>query len=192
MQVPPQLRPFTVSFLCEEEPPPPRSTPWGAYRSQGCHIMVTQLVQLSYSECTYSSTCHHCQVPILHLSEVRQAWSSHLAQGCYMVSQLAALRFEPMTSAFRVPRTIHSATMSPQVLFFVYLASFSWFGESAYAIIDCPSVCLYPFLWPYFQLHWHLNGLYIGILPPWYASGNLGIWHKCGIWGAYLILVHIL
>ena len=28
LQVPPQLRPFTVSFLCEEEPPPPRSTPW--------------------------------------------------------------------------------------------------------------------------------------------------------------------
>ena len=98
LQVPPQLRPFTVSYLCEEEPPPPRSTPWGAYRSQACHIMVTQLARWSYSGCTYSSTCHHCQVPILHLGEVRQAWSSHLAQGCYMVSQLAAPRYEPTTS----------------------------------------------------------------------------------------------
>ena len=26
----------TVSFLCEREPPPPISTPWGAYRQQGC------------------------------------------------------------------------------------------------------------------------------------------------------------
>ena len=31
----------------------------------------------------YSSTHHHCQVPILHLDEVRHTWSSHLAQGCY-------------------------------------------------------------------------------------------------------------
>ena len=31
----------------------------------------------------YSSICHHCQVPILHLGEVRHMWSSHLAQGCY-------------------------------------------------------------------------------------------------------------
>ena len=26
------LRPSTVSYLCEGEPPPPRSTLWGAYR----------------------------------------------------------------------------------------------------------------------------------------------------------------
>ena len=26
----------TVSFLYEGEPPPPISTPWGAYRPQGC------------------------------------------------------------------------------------------------------------------------------------------------------------
>ena len=31
----------------------------------------------------YSSIHHHCQVPILHLGEVRHIWSSHLAQGCY-------------------------------------------------------------------------------------------------------------
>ena len=42
LQVPPQFRSFTVSFLSEEKPPPPRSTPRGAYRSQGCYIMVTQ------------------------------------------------------------------------------------------------------------------------------------------------------
>ena len=27
-------RPFSVSFLFEKEPPPPRSTPWGAYNGQ--------------------------------------------------------------------------------------------------------------------------------------------------------------
>ena len=113
LQVPPQLRPFTVSFFCEEEPPPPRSTPLGAYRSQGCHIMGTQSVQWSYSVCTYSSTHHHYQVPILHLGEVRQAQSSHLAEGCYMVSQLDALRFEPTTCTFKVPHAIHLATTSP-------------------------------------------------------------------------------
>ena len=31
----------------------------------------------------YSSIHHHCQVPILHLGEVRHMLSSHLAQGCY-------------------------------------------------------------------------------------------------------------
>ena len=30
----PWLRPFTVSFLYEEEPPPLRSTPWEAYRTR--------------------------------------------------------------------------------------------------------------------------------------------------------------
>ena len=29
--------------------------------------------------------------------EVRNTWNSHLAQGCYKVNQLAALRFEPVT-----------------------------------------------------------------------------------------------
>ena len=80
LQVPPQLRPFTVSFLFEDEPPPPRSTPWEAYRSQGCHIMVTQLAWPSYSDCTYPSTYHHCQVPILHLGEVRQHGAHILPQ----------------------------------------------------------------------------------------------------------------
>ena len=62
----------------------------------------------------YSSTHHHCQVPILYLGEVRHTWSSHLAQGCYIVSQLAALRLKPTTCVFRVPCPIHSATTSPQ------------------------------------------------------------------------------
>ena len=86
LQIPPQLRPFTVSFFCEEESPSPRSAPWGAFRSQGCHIMVTQLAWWSYLECTYSSTLHHCQVPILHLGDVRHAWSSHLAHRCYIAN----------------------------------------------------------------------------------------------------------
>ena len=30
----------TVSFLIEEEPPPPRSTPWGAYRPAISHEAV--------------------------------------------------------------------------------------------------------------------------------------------------------
>ena len=64
----------------------------------------------------YSSTHHHCQVPILHLGEVRHTWSSHLAKGSYIVSQLAALRFEPLTCIFRVPCTIHLATMFPWYL----------------------------------------------------------------------------
>ena len=51
-------------------------------------------------------------VPILQLGMVRHTWSSHLAQGCYTVIQLAALRFEPMTCIFRVPHAIHLATMS--------------------------------------------------------------------------------
>ena len=102
----------SLCHVCEEEPPPTRSTPWGAYRSQCCHIVVTQSAQWSHSECSYSSTHHHSQVPILHLGEARQACSSHLAQGCYKVSQLAALRFKPMTCTSRVPCTIHSATTS--------------------------------------------------------------------------------
>ena len=61
----------------------------------------------------YSSTHLHSQVPNLHLGEVRHTWSSHLAQGCYIVSQLAAVRFQPMTCVFRVPHTIHLATMPP-------------------------------------------------------------------------------
>ena len=51
----------------------------------------------------YSSTHHHCQVPFLHLGEVRHTWSSHLAQGCYMVSQLAALRFKPCNLQIQSP-----------------------------------------------------------------------------------------
>ena len=34
----------------------------------------------------YSSTHHHCQVPVLHFGEVRHTWSSHLAQGCYIAA----------------------------------------------------------------------------------------------------------
>ena len=43
---------------------------------------------------------------IYPLSRQRQAWSSHLAQGCYVVSQLATVRLESATCTFRVPRTI--------------------------------------------------------------------------------------
>lgn len=49
----PWLRPFTVSFLCEREPPSPRSTPWGAYRTHGCHIRGVHLIGAwTYSERT--------------------------------------------------------------------------------------------------------------------------------------------
>ena len=61
----------------------------------------------------YFSTHHHCQVPILHLGEVRHTWISHLAQGCYLVSQLPVLRFKPTTCRFRAPHTMHLATTSP-------------------------------------------------------------------------------
>ena len=52
-------------------------------------------------------------VPILHLGMVRHAWSSHLAQRCYIVNQLAALRFKPTTCIFRVPHAIQLAATSP-------------------------------------------------------------------------------
>ena len=39
--------------------------------------------------------------------------SSHLAQGCYTVNQLAALIFKPTPCIFRVPGAIHLATASP-------------------------------------------------------------------------------
>ena len=73
----------------------------------------------------YSSTHHHYQVPILHLGEMRHTWSSHPAQGCYIVSQLAALRFKPMTCIFTVPHTIHSATTSPHIIWHAHAIS-SW------------------------------------------------------------------
>ena len=37
-------RPFSVSFLCEKEPPPPRSTPWAAYRWHGSCIHISTSV----------------------------------------------------------------------------------------------------------------------------------------------------
>ena len=48
------------------------------------------------------------------LSRQRQVLSSHLAQGCYIVSKLAALRLKLMMCTLRVPCAIHSATTSPQ------------------------------------------------------------------------------
>ena len=47
------------------------------------------------------------------LSRQRQAWSSHLAQGCYVVSQQAVPRLESTTCAFGVHCAIHFATTSP-------------------------------------------------------------------------------
>ena len=41
----PQLRPSTVSFLCEGEPPHPISTPWGAYRM---HIIPPLTITARY------------------------------------------------------------------------------------------------------------------------------------------------
>ena len=49
----------TVSFLYEEEPPPLRSTPWGAYRTFGCHILVSQSTRWTYLECICSTNHHH-------------------------------------------------------------------------------------------------------------------------------------
>ena len=38
-------RPFSVSFLCDKEPPPPRSTPWGAHRYHGSCVHISASVQ---------------------------------------------------------------------------------------------------------------------------------------------------
>ena len=38
-------RPFSVSFLCEKEPPPPRSTPWGVYRCHGSYVHISASAQ---------------------------------------------------------------------------------------------------------------------------------------------------
>ena len=48
-------RPFSVSFLCEKEPPPPRSTPWGAYRCHGSFIHI-----LCSSATTWGNTWCFC------------------------------------------------------------------------------------------------------------------------------------
>ena len=45
----------TVSFLCEGEPPPPISTPWGAYRPQG----ASRCGEPTWNA-HYSSTHHQC------------------------------------------------------------------------------------------------------------------------------------
>ena len=46
----------TVSFLCEEEPPPSISTPWGAYRP---HKAATRCSGPTWNT-HYSSTHHQC------------------------------------------------------------------------------------------------------------------------------------
>ena len=68
---------------------------------RGSHILPSQLPgehtgHKAASRCSepiwnacYSSTHHHCHVPILHLGEVRHTWSSHLAQGCYSPAGLS-------------------------------------------------------------------------------------------------------
>ena len=47
----------------------------------------------------YSSTHHACQVPILHLGDVRHTWSSHLAQGCFIAATI--MRFISALSYLR-------------------------------------------------------------------------------------------
>ena len=100
----PWLRSFTVSFLYEEESPPLRSTPWGAYRTFGCHILVSQLAQWPYLECTYSINHHH--LPGTHFTDPRRdgrlsqpassgAQTCHLlhkSQTCYWLSYLCQLQ----------------------------------------------------------------------------------------------------
>ena len=63
-----------------------------------------------------------------HLGEVRHAWSSYLAQGSYIVSQLAVLRFTPTTCIFRVPCAIHLATMSHRNVKLCHLSLFTLSG----------------------------------------------------------------
>ena len=65
---------------------------------RGSHLLPSQLPgdhtgHKAASRCSepiwnahYSSTHHHCQVPILHLGEVRHTWILHLAQGCYIAA----------------------------------------------------------------------------------------------------------
>ena len=45
--VPPQILHHirSVSFLCKKEPPPPRTTPWGAYRWHGNCIHISPSAQ---------------------------------------------------------------------------------------------------------------------------------------------------
>ena len=51
----------TVSFLVEGEPPPPRSTPWGAYRSTVSCKEVPLSFSLSQQHC-YSLTVDRSKV----------------------------------------------------------------------------------------------------------------------------------
>ena len=60
-----QLRPSTVSFICEEEPPPPISTPWGPTGHKAASRHSEPIWNAHYPP-----THHHCQVPMLHLGEV--------------------------------------------------------------------------------------------------------------------------
>ena len=57
---------------------PPISTPW----EHTGHKAASRCGEPIWNA-HYSSICHHCQVPILHLGEVRHMWSSHLPQGYY-------------------------------------------------------------------------------------------------------------
>ena len=93
--------------------PPPRSTPWGAYRSQGCHIMVTQW----HSDPIQNAHILPLAITARYQFHTLVRWGRHrvhiLPKDVTLVSQLGARRFEPTISAFRVPHAIHSATTSP-------------------------------------------------------------------------------
>ena len=64
-------------------------------------------------------------VPILHLGIVSHTWSSHLAQGCYMINNLAELRIEPLTCLLSVPCSINLATMCvAQLVYIIHLEGY--------------------------------------------------------------------
>ena len=133
------LRPFycTVSHHYEEEPTPPRSTPWGAYRSAATtqcmnlwiiclHSHTSLIASPSYADrsmvvghilmvhtCSFLYTCHidmTVHTPsFLWLGDhsTNLLWGE--AHMHFIADQLVALRFIPVTCISRVPHAIHSA-----------------------------------------------------------------------------------
>ena len=60
-----------------------------------------------------SSTCHHYQVPILHLGEVKHMWSSHLIQGCYSTAGPSHMTHYGAMPAERSPIPVLTGLMIP-------------------------------------------------------------------------------
>ena len=87
-------------------------------------------------------------VPILHHGMVRLGWSSNLAQGCYIVNQLAALRLKPTNCVFRVPCTIHSAT--------IFSIGYNWYLFPTHYVNIYTSSALLAMILGYVQLHVNL------------------------------------